>query len=542
MSSVVGFLATAGAVGAGFAAVYCPMSLAIKRWLANREAASEETPDSASDEQQAWLDAEQARMLVERLHEVAVRLSQHVDEHNTSVEEINAELLSLDFHDSERTVKVVLGAVDRIAQANSRLSERLSEAKDTIETQANLMEARMVDALTDPLTGIANRRAWDHELQRRLAEWQRKRKPLSLVMLDVDHFKEFNDTHGHQAGDEVLKGVAAILSQAMRDMDLVARYGGEEFSVILPDTDLSSAALAAERLRCFVESAEFPFEGTVLKLTTSVGLAEVLPGEDLTGFLRRADDALYASKRAGRNCGHLHNGTCCEPIGESAITANAMAPEAADVASDEGLSGAVADETASEQTPDVAPRPGRSARTDVDPVTGLATLTLFRGDLQRHVADWKRSGRPLSVVVFELDEAESIDQLGDEALTYVLDATAKLLRGASRTMDMLCRSGAVQFAIMLPDCDLQQAIVPAERVRRAAASCESLRYRGSPVRFTLSAGVAQAMEDDDGDALLRRSRAAAGCAAANGANRTYVHDGKSFAPASTYRTATEPVG
>src|SRR6185295_20304286 len=95
------------------------------------------------------------------------------------------------------------------------------------------------DARTDALTRLANRRAFDDELERRFNEWKRLRVPYTLLMADVDHFKKFNDTHGHQAGDEVLKGVAKTLKDTMREMDFVARYGGEEFAAVLPVTNQS---------------------------------------------------------------------------------------------------------------------------------------------------------------------------------------------------------------------------------------------------------------------------------------------------------------
>jgi diguanylate cyclase (GGDEF)-like protein len=172
----------------------------------------------------------------------------------------------------------------------------------------------MVEARTDTLTGLANRRAADRELQRRYAEWERRGTPVSVMMVDLDRFKLFNDDYGHQAGDAVLQGVAGVLAGAARDMDLVARYGGEEFLVILPVTSLQDAALAAERLRGKVAATKFHFEGKDLSATVSVGLAEVRTGDTLPSLLGNADAALYAAKNSGRNCGFFHNGRTCEPI------------------------------------------------------------------------------------------------------------------------------------------------------------------------------------------------------------------------------------
>jgi diguanylate cyclase (GGDEF)-like protein/PAS domain S-box-containing protein len=161
-------------------------------------------------------------------------------------------------------------------------------------------------AAKDGLTGLANRRAFDQTLQ---AEWlraQRSRKPLSLLFVDVDHFKLFNDKHGHQSGDECLRAVAAIVgAHALRPVDLAARYGGEEFAVILPETDSQGACMVAERIRSAVMDLKIAHGAPRASshVTLSVGVATRVPSnvaapDDLLGL---ADQALYAAKRLGRN-------------------------------------------------------------------------------------------------------------------------------------------------------------------------------------------------------------------------------------------------
>ncbi len=160
-------------------------------------------------------------------------------------------------------------------------------------------------AAADGLTGIANRRRFDAVLER---EWQRATRtdqPLALLMIDVDHFKAFNDKHGHGLGDDLLIAIAATLTAtARRPADLVARYGGEEFSVILPDTDLTGAAEIAERIRAAVEVTVVATPGDrLLRATVSIGVAVRIPGLGGTpaDLLRAADTALYAAKGSGRN-------------------------------------------------------------------------------------------------------------------------------------------------------------------------------------------------------------------------------------------------
>jgi diguanylate cyclase (GGDEF)-like protein len=159
------------------------------------------------------------------------------------------------------------------------------------------MESVQRLAATDGLTRIANRRAFEATLERELARATRTAEHVSLVMVDIDHFKDLNDSLGHQAGDEVLRNAAAALACACREFDTAARYGGEEFAVILPGCDPEQALEAAERLRRAVGEAPMP-----VRLTASAGVA-TFPAHagDAESLVRAADEALYASKRAGRN-------------------------------------------------------------------------------------------------------------------------------------------------------------------------------------------------------------------------------------------------
>lgn len=154
----------------------------------------------------------------------------------------------------------------------------------------------------DHLTGIANRRAFFEAAEIELERWQRWPRQLSLVMFDVDHFKRINDTHGHPAGDAVLRHLAVLLSATFRQVDVVARVGGEEFAVLLPSTDAEGTAAVAERLRLAVESQAVEVDGVAIRCTISAGVATMHADlGDLDALMKRADQALYAAKAAGRN-------------------------------------------------------------------------------------------------------------------------------------------------------------------------------------------------------------------------------------------------
>jgi len=184
--------------------------------------------------------------------------------------------------------------------------EAIALEKDALAEKLRLANVDLANlALTDALTGLPNRRAFADAMTREIARAQRSNTALSLMMLDVDHFKRLNDTHGHQAGDVVLAKVAAVLRSCLRIGDTPARYGGEEFVVMLPDAGPEGAAIVAERVRAALEATQVAGpQGIVLKATASFGVASLQAGggKDLAAdLLRRADAAMYQAKSMGRN-------------------------------------------------------------------------------------------------------------------------------------------------------------------------------------------------------------------------------------------------
>jgi two-component system cell cycle response regulator len=158
-------------------------------------------------------------------------------------------------------------------------------------------------AITDPLTGLNNRRYLERHFAALIETSAKEEKPLSAIFLDIDHFKSINDTHGHAAGDEVLKAFARRVRQSVRGIDLVARYGGEEFVVVMPDTESEVAYRVAERLRETIAAEPFAVGGGVrVRVTVSAGISSVNSAVDTPqSVLRRCDQALYRAKGEGRN-------------------------------------------------------------------------------------------------------------------------------------------------------------------------------------------------------------------------------------------------
>ena len=188
---------------------------------------------------------------------------------------------------------------------NRALELQLEASRDDIASlQRDLDDVRR-ESLLDPLTKIANRKSFDEGLAAAIAACQRAMAtPLCLLLLDIDHFKRFNDTYGHQTGDQVLRLVAMTLKSNVKGKDLVARYGGEEFVAILPATDLDGAMIVAENIRKAIQAKELLKRSTNEKLgriTASFGVAMFHAADTAASLIERADRCLYAAKNAGRN-------------------------------------------------------------------------------------------------------------------------------------------------------------------------------------------------------------------------------------------------
>jgi diguanylate cyclase (GGDEF)-like protein len=176
--------------------------------------------------------------------------------------------------------------------------------KEKLKEIDKLKEEALILSYTDDLTGMYNHRFFIHQLTMEVDRQKRYPSPLSLLMIDIDYFKNYNDTNGHLAGDQVLKAISIIIQHAVRQTDIVARYGGEEFSAILINTNNESAIVTAERVRRNVAETKFPNEKVQPNgdLTVSIGVATFSSKiSTVTDLIREADNSLYRAKRAGRN-------------------------------------------------------------------------------------------------------------------------------------------------------------------------------------------------------------------------------------------------
>ncbi|WP_258548628.1 GGDEF domain-containing protein [Thalassospira profundimaris] len=213
-------------------------------------------------------------------------------------------IASRDFSNLEDSLDSLLGATRQMEGANHSFENSLDHSSTEISRLRQDLANMKREAMTDGLTGIANRKAFDQQLRKEAMSAMEHGKPMSLLLLDIDHFKNFNDNHGHQAGDQVIRLMAESLQRNVKGQDLAARYGGEEFAIILPGTGLGCAKQFANLLRQSVETHKIVSRTTnkvIGSVTVSIGVATFKFGEPLVRLIERADQALYHAKSKGRN-------------------------------------------------------------------------------------------------------------------------------------------------------------------------------------------------------------------------------------------------
>lgn len=448
-------------------------------------------------------------------------MASSVGEHSSRLKEICEDL----FRVKSCEPKTIAAALAKLIDANDRLEQELAASQKMLEEQARQMEAHAFEARTDGLTRLANRRAFDDELLRRFDEFQRHGRPLSLVLIDIDRFKEFNDTHGHQAGDEVLRGIAAALRQRTRTMDLAARYGGEEFAVVMPGAVLEDSREAADRIRKAIAQETFRFEGQSFQITVSVGVAELVVSENACRLLRRADEALYAAKMAGRDSVWYHGGRACFPVRPRAEEESNQEPHATPKRT-AGQPPRLADTPPVVKPRLVTPEScGESAEVWYEPALRFADRSAFCQQVRSRLAEWKRGGASFCLLFTEIDGfQESVPAAGSTTRQTIIEQYSRVLSGSTREMDVVARYTPACFAILLPRTSTADAAAVANRLHEQVALTRG--DGGEQPAFTISVGLASVGDGDDLVRLLKRTEVAVNSAKMSGGNATHCHNGQ----------------
>jgi diguanylate cyclase len=266
---------------------------------------------SGAAERRGRHDIEQAAAIAEKLQELANEMSTSVDVHRQELEQASQQLVADSQRSDDAVADLVVNVIGDIVHSNQNLKAQLDLAEERLQEQALEIESHISRSLTDPLTGLPNRREFNDRLEERMGAWTRRREVFSLVLLDVDYFKKLNDQYGHLTGDQVLAALGGALRGAIRREDAIARYGGEEFAILLPNTTAEQAAQVAQNVREAAAKSIVRHNQHSIAVTMSGGIAAIQPNERVESLIQRADAALYAAKAAGRNCAFLHDGTQC---------------------------------------------------------------------------------------------------------------------------------------------------------------------------------------------------------------------------------------
>lgn len=427
-------------------------------------------------------DSERTSRAIDAIRQLAQDIATDVGDHNVSIKSWSKQL-----DESREAGESQVDEIDRLIagmlEANHKLHKRLEDAERKIANQADEIRVQQSDARTDVLTGLPNRRAFDAEMAALVVRAGELHDRCSLVIFDIDHFKRFNDAHGHLAGDEVLRTVARTLKREVRSPSVAVRYGGEEFAIILPGTSLAAAQQAAERVRVAIERTTVLYDGKLLSVTASLGLAELSPEDQQSSFIRRADEAVYAAKEAGRNCCYWHDGQGPQRIAQKG-PANA----------------------ASGTSKCAKPTQTHSATMCAH---DLPNEMKFSASIAASFRERRPGNQSLALLYLELHEFPLLlDSTVESSRIVVCDHMASIICDTFRDQDAIGRLEDGQFIVALPGSSESAARIIGQRVKTAIASQQFFSDEGV-VHLQTTVGVAACPESVQINEAIRAARSAA---------------------------------
>jgi len=243
----------------------------------------------------------ETQKIIKTIFKEIIATTNSSSDYGQQLEESTAKLGKTDeISEVQNIVKGIIKETKQMAESNQKMNEKLKQATKHTDKLRGQLEKSEREAMIDSLTGLYNRKAFDKKIKELFSLYQKEGTLFSTIMLDIDFFKKFNDTYGHQVGDEVLSYVGRTLHKFLQGADVPARYGGEEFVILLPATELKNAGVVAEKLRLYISVKQFD-EKIDKKITASFGVSVVHPDDTIESLVSRADRALYLAKESGRN-------------------------------------------------------------------------------------------------------------------------------------------------------------------------------------------------------------------------------------------------
>ncbi len=473
---------------------------------------------------------EQMKGIADQLRLISYRVAADVTAHSEKVEAINDRL-----HEptSAAGQEQILSAINELIAANQHMQSQLADARKRIADQSEMIEEASQQARTDALTGLANRRALNEFLQNCLDAIQ-PGECAGLLLLDIDHFKSFNDTYGHTTGDAVLSAFARNIRKFCNQECYPARYGGEEFAVILTGRDTEALAEKAAELRRFVSTQTIAYEDLQLKITASAGLCILAKGDTLQSAYDRADEGLYRAKKAGRNQGFWLNTTHWLPLPEDAQVEEEDKPADA-----QSLIRQAAKDRSGNRSQRTGQAKGQAAAnpSNDDGLSEMEGGTAYRKSLG-DVLDLSTFMTRTTVYFDQLRRAElpATGMLVMPQWTTELDpgqaktswnTTLGLIQSQLRGIDVVCVYRANTACVFLPGCSLEAA---AERASRMQMMLENSREEWLPADHCpdrLAISIAQALPEESPVDFLERLDGALSEAQDASRFELVVHDGNS---------------
>jgi diguanylate cyclase (GGDEF)-like protein len=428
----------------------------------------------------AWLDRQKHmyRQVLSSLEMLAADLAGDIKGHGQRLEKITGELEA----GPNQTTSGIATAVTQILDATDDVQRRVAAKEERIAQQAAAVHMQAILTHADLLTSLPNRRALEAEMKHATGQANGRLPLKTLVLVDIDGFSQVNTEYGHPGGDLILRQAAGMMKKLVRGRDMVARFGGDTFAMLLDQTTLHDALPIAERVRKQLEDSEFSHGTRPLRVTASIGIAQLTPEELRCAVVSRSEEALRAAQAAGGNVCYRHDGQESHPVSSAFQTKQHGAESALTLAS------LWREKSDSEEPSTEGGLPSEPAGPDARDL--LSGRSLFAANLGRRLAEWKRGGPSVSVAVLRVDQmVELLARFGDQGQAFLRQVLGRLLEATTRDMDERCEFEDGLFALLLPGTDEANARAVAERLRSQVRQCK-VRMDSDLWDLTASIGVA----------------------------------------------------